>query len=204
MLPESITKVTDHLMKFPSMGRRSSQKIALQLLEQGDMEFKELLQDLVSMKQQVSFCGACGFFSENNHECQICADRLRLEHMICVVEKPTEVVAMEKSLVYRGKYHVLGRLISPLDNIFAQNTAIPSLIERLQEIDKHKIELVLFLQPSFNAEATTAYIREKIKELGMEEKVNITKMAQGLPSYYNIDTLDQETLARAMEGRVRV
>jgi len=202
MLPESITKVTDHLMKFPSMGRRSSQKIALQLLDQSDLEFQELLQDLVKMKQEVSFCGICGFFSQNNLSCSICSDRLRLNHQICVVEKPTEVIAMEKSLIYRGRYHVLGRLISPLDHIFAQNTNIPSLIDRIKSLDR--VELVLFLQPSFNAEATTAYIREKILELDLGDKVNISKMAQGLPSFYNIDTLDIETLAKAMEGRIKV
>jgi recombination protein RecR len=204
MLPESITKVTDHLMKFPSMGRRSSQKIALQLLDQSDLQFQELLQDLVKMKQEVTFCPICGFFSQNNLSCQICSDKLRLNHQICVVEKPTEVIAMEKSLIYRGRYHVLGRLISPLDNVFAQNTNIPSLIDRLKNSESDKIELVLFLQPSFNAEATTAYIREKISELELGEKVNITKLAQGLPSFYNIDTLDHETLAKAMEGRIKV
>ncbi len=202
MLPETITKVTDHLMKFPSMGRRSSQKIALQLLDQSNLEFQELLQDLVKMKKEVTFCSICGFFSQNNLPCSICSDRLRLNHQICVVEKPTEVIVMEKSLIYRGRYQVLSRLISPLDHIFAQNTNIPNLIDRLKTLDK--VELVLFLQPSFNAEATTAYIREKIAEQGMGDKVNISKMAQGLPSFYNIDTLDIETLAKAMEGRIKV
>jgi len=204
MLPDSITKVTDHLMKFPSMGRRSSQKIALQLLEQGEGEFQELLQDLVKMKQEVTFCSVCGFFSKNSQLCEICGDHYRRDTLLCVVEKPTEVIAMEKSLVFRGKYQVLGRLISPLNNVFAHNTGIPSLIERLIENADQKTELVLFLQPSFDADATTAYIREKIKELGLEDKVNISKMAQGLPSYYNIDTLDQDTLAKAMEGRIKV
>ncbi|GAB4149174.1 MAG: recombination mediator RecR [Patescibacteria group bacterium] len=215
MLPESITKVTEKLMQFPALGRRSSQKIALQILEQNETEFKQFVDDLEEMKRSVTFCPTCHFFSEKNLECNVCQDRTRKDWQLCVVEKATEAIVMEKSMVFRGRYHVLGKLISPLDNVFAQNTNIPSLMERLQKMVEVKkaaalddsskfqqIELILFLQPSFNAEATTAYIREKIKELDLENYVRLSKMAQGLPSFYNVDTLDQETLAKSIEGRV--
>jgi recombination protein RecR len=217
MLPESITSVTDILMRFPAVGRRSSQRIALQILEQSDTEFDHLIEQLQKMKQSVTFCPTCSFFSQNNLECDICRDHSRSVLQICILEKGTDVIALEKSLSYHGRYQVLSRLISPLDNIFADNTNLPQLFTRIENIvDKIRqgqvtsrsplpyLELIFFLQPSFNAEATLAYVREKIQDKGWSEFVRLSKLAQGLPSFYNVDTLDQETLSKSIEGRIAI
>lgn len=110
---------------------------------------------------------------------------------------------MEKSQIYRGYYHVLDALISPLDNIFAENTRIGELFEhRLHTLSAQgEVELILFFKAGFAGEATMAYIKELLKERGLDRKIKISRLAQGLPMYYNPDTLDQATMARALEDR---
>lgn len=218
MLPPALEKLTENFKKFPGVGFRSSQKLALDVLSMKQEDFNEFLHSISTVKDLVKFCDTCGFFAENKL-CEICSNNRRNDLQICLVEKPTDVISLERSEIYKGKYHVLQSLISPLDNIFPENTNIPDLLNRripelLNKLDPNqgvapqskdfkadKIELILFFKAGFSAEATTAYLKEAINQNGWSGRVEITRLAQGLPLYYNTDTLDQATMVRALEDR---
>lgn len=215
MLPPALEKLTENFKKFPGVGFRSSQKLALDVLQMKDEDFEEFLNSINNVKKMVKFCNDCGFFAEDKL-CQICSNERRNDFQICLVEKPTDVISLERSEIYKGKYHVLQNLISPLDNIFPENTHLPDLLnqripEILKEITKNtekenqianfKLELILFFKAGFSAEATTAYLKEALTKNGWDKIVQITRLAQGLPLYYNTDTLDQATMVRALEDR---
>lgn len=202
MLPESISNLAQTIRNIPGLGVKSSQKMAIDLLQMNQENFQNLVEAMTKTRQKIGFCKRCGFFAEGNL-CNICSNANRNTHQICIVEKPTDVLSLEKSEIYHGTYSVLNKLISPLDNIFAENTRINNLIETLSEttLDGKEIELILFLRPSFAAEATVAYIKETIRNRGLYQNIKITKMAQGLPLYYNPDTLDSGTMIRALEDR---
>ncbi len=202
MLPQSISDLSQTIRTIPGLGAKSSQKMAIDLLQMSQENFQNLINTMTQARQKVGFCKRCGFFAEGNL-CQICSNTSRNLHQICIVEKPTDVLSLEKSEIYYGVYHVLNKLISPLDNIFAENTTIANLVETLIQTtqDSKEIELILFLRPSFATEATTAYIKETLKNQNLDKLVKITRMAQGLPLYYNPDTLDSGTMIRALEDR---
>jgi recombination protein RecR len=203
MLPKAMQDLADKLKYFPGVGTRSSQKLALDLIHLTPEKYDELIVAFNQARTDVGFCDQCGFFAQKSKLCEICSDQTRNRAQICLVEKPTDVISMEKGQIYRGYYHVLNALISPLDNIFAENTRIGELFEhRLGALTKSgDVEVILFFKAGFAGEATTAYIKELIKDRGLTEKIKISRLAQGLPMYYNPDTLDQATMARALEDR---
>lgn len=211
MLPQPIQNVADKLRLFPGVGSRSSQKLALDMLQLTDEQYEEFIGALKELRRSTGLCMECGFFAENkpNHQtlCSICNDPSRNKSQICIVEKPTDVLTVEKSSVYRGLYHVSRHLISPLDKIFVEETTLTDLIDRrLQQMSDQKkhVELILFFKAGFSGEATTAYLKEAISQKGLSEFVSITRLAQGLPLYFNPDTLDQATMAKALEDRREV
>ncbi len=202
-LPPSIEELSQILQSFPGVGKRSAQKLTLDILDLSDDDFNDLMRKLDKTKQQVKFCQDCGFFSEDN-KCEICKDKHRKVNRICLVEKATDVLTIEKSEIYRGLYHVLQNLISPLDNIFAEDTTINKLIEKIEKninTEETQIEIILFLKPGFAAEATIAYIKEILESKKWSENIKLTKPAQGLPLHYNPETLDQATVIKALEDR---
>lgn len=210
MLPLPILNLAEKFRLFPGLGVRSSQKLSLDVLQLTKDEFDDFVKSLLDTRDSVKFCSNCGFFAEqiqsDNDQilCEVCKHNKRNPAQLCLVEKATDVLTLERSQIYFGKYHVLRKLISPLDNIFPEDTTINDLIERripkLLETEE-QIELILFFKAGFEAEATTAYIQESIKSHNLDTKVQITKLAQGLPLYYNPDTLDQATMAKALEDR---
>jgi recombination protein RecR len=207
MLPPSLEELSEKLRMFPGIGKRSSQKLALDVLQLSESQFNELTESLTGVRQKIHFCQNCGFFAQADL-CEICRNGKRHEWQICLVEQPTDVLTIEKSHSYFGQYHVLRKLISPLDNVFPEDTTLGDLFNRrLANLIKTKpdnpVELILFFKSGFAAEATSAYIREKISELGWTG-IKVTKLAQGLPLYYNPDTLDQATMAKALEDRREV
>lgn len=208
MLPKSLDDLASKLQYFPGVGVRSSQKLALDLLELPVEKYDELIQSISTVRDNISFCQECGFFADSSSDhglCDICSTKTRKGYQLCLVEKPTDVLAIEKGQVFKGRYHVLGNLISPLDNIFAEHTTLGDLFDRrLPDIlkqHKKEVELILFFKPGFSGEATTAYIKDILAGQGLTETVKITRLAQGLPMYYNPDTLDQATMVRALEDR---
>lgn len=212
MLPDVLEEVVTKLKEFPGLGTRSSRKLALDLLELEDEKYDQLVSAMQHMREHIDFCSQCGFFAQKSSQnessdtllCSICQDSKRLTNQICVVEKPTDILLIEKSENYRGTYFVLGGLISPLDNVFPENTKINSLFDKripqLAASGVNEIELILFFRPGFNAEATTAYIKEKMRITG-QVTLKLSKLAQGLPLYYNPDTLDQATMSLALSDR---
>lgn len=212
MLPKTIEQTIDNILKLPGVGKKSGQKLALDLLLAKDNDFSDLIDSIILMKKSVNFCPTCGFFCEKtendpNQLCEICLKACsgdRDSNKICLVLIPTDVLNLEKTQIYNGLYHVLGKLISPLDNVFVQDTALPELINgRIPELIKNQnpIELIIFLKPSFSTDATIAYIRGEIIRNNWENIVTITQLAQGLPLYYNSDNLDQATMIKALEDR---
>jgi recombination protein RecR len=210
MLPLPILNLAEKFRMFPGLGVRSSQKLSLDVLQLTKDEFDGFVKALIETRESVKFCSNCGFFAEqidsNSDQilCEVCKNRKRNPAQLCLLEKATDVLTLERSQIYFGKYHVLQKLISPLENIFPEDTTINDLIERripklLQT--EEQVELILFFKAGFEAEATTAYIQESIKSKKFGNKVQITKLAQGLPLYYNPDTLDQATMAKALEDR---
>lgn len=203
MLPLIIKEVSDSISKFPGVGKKSSLKLALDILNLVDEDYQGLIQNIEKMRKNVNFCTECGFFAEDLC-CEICKNQHRHKNQICIVEKPTDIITMEKSNIYTGKYHVLKNLISPLDNIFADDTTVHELVDRVEKIDQKEIELILFLRAGFSTDATVAYLRELLNSKGLIQKVKITRLAQGLPLYYNPETLDQATMVKALEDRTKI
>lgn len=202
MLPKLIQDLSEKLRLFPGIGRRSSQKLALDVLDLSKDDFEDLVKLLSETREKVHFCKNCGFFAEEE-ECTICLSKSRKKNQVCIVEKATDIISVEKSNAYNGTYHVLNKLISPLDNVFAEDTTIAKLIDKVEKLtkeSKENVEIVLFLKAGFASEATTAYIKEMIAKKNYKN-IEITRLAQGLPLYYNPDTLDQATMAKALEDR---
>ncbi len=208
MLPPTLLELSTNLKKIPGIGQKSSQKLALDLLQLPIEEYQSFIISLEDARTKINFCKVCGFFCEG-HLCVFCSSKVRDHSQICLVEKTTDLIPLEKSEIYRGVYHVLGKLISPLDNIFPEHTNVNKLIERIEEIleqgslngKSKSIEIVLFLKPSFASDTTVAYIRETLENKGLLNQIKITRLATGLPLYYNTDTIDQATMVRAFEDR---
>ena len=207
MLPPIISQLQEKFMSFGGIGSRSAQKLAIEVLEMPVPIYKDFVSTMQLVKQTVCFCDNCGFFAERNSDvnfCEICKDQDRNQLQICLVEKPTDVMVIEKSQIYKGTYHILGKLISPLDNIFIEHTNLPKLLATripnlLSQNPNLEIELIIFLKNNFAGDTTFAYLRESADE--WQGRVKITQLAQGLPSFYNPDTLDQATMAKALENR---
>jgi recombination protein RecR len=207
MLPTTIIETINTFQKLPGIGKRGAQKLALDILESNEELYNQLILNIDQMRTKVKFCSNCGFFSTENL-CNICTNTLRDPSKICVVEKTTDVLNIEKTGIYNGVYHVLNHLISPIDNIFAQQTTINELISRripsgfAHLKQGQKLELIIFFKSGFACDATTAYLRDSLAESGLNmENISMTKLAEGLPLYYNPDNLDQATLVKALEDR---
>jgi recombination protein RecR len=199
LLPLAIEDLTTSLRHMPGVGKRSAQKLALDVLQMEPEHFEKLTEAMETMRKTVRLCRVSGVFSEQEVSSML-SDPRRNQHQICLVEKPTDVLSLEKSEVYHGTYHVLQNLISPLDNVFVDQTTIPALCARLEALTG-EVELILFLRSSFAADATVSYIREYLTQKQLSRRVNITRLAQGLPLFFNADYLDQATMVRALEDR---
>ncbi|MEM1312810.1 MAG: recombination mediator RecR [Patescibacteria group bacterium] len=209
MLPKPIEDLAEKFRLLPGIGYRGSLKMALDLLQMEADKFGEFQSALTSVRSEVKICSNCGFFASDSaiNLCEICKSKSRKANQICLVEKPTDVITIEKSQVYKGYYHVLNNLISPLDNIFAEDTTIGDLLDRrIKDVLSRcgELELIVFFKPGFAGEATIAYIKEILTRKNQLNIVKISRLAQGLPMYYNPDTLDQATMAKALEDRKEV
>lgn len=199
LLPPAIDQLTDRLRHIPGVGKRSAQKLALDILQIDAEDFDELTNAMKTMRDTVQLCKISGVFSETEVSPML-SDARRNQYQICLVEKPTDVLSLEKSEVYHGTYQVLHNLISPLDNIFVDQTNLPALFSRLEALSG-EVELILFLRSSFAADATVAYVREYITQKNWQDRITISRLAQGLPLFFNADYLDQATMIRALEDR---
>lgn len=189
-----IANLIDQFSKLPGIGRKSAQRLAFYVLEMDSEEAAKLSSAILEAKERIGFCQVCGNLTDKP-VCNICSNTGRDKSLICVVEGPRDIVAMEKSREYKGLYHVLHGTISPMENIGPQDIKIKELLNRLGD-DTVK-EVVIATNPTVEGEATALYISRLIKLLG----VKVTRIAHGIPVGGDLEYFDEITISRAMENR---
>jgi recombination protein RecR len=189
-----VQDLIDELGRLPGVGPKSAQRIAFYLLAADPTDVRRLVAALTEVKEKVRFCSICGNVAEQE-QCKICRDPRRDVAVICVVEEPKDVVAIEKTREFRGRYHVLGGAISPIEGIGPEDLRIRELMQRLANGDV--TELILATDPNLEGEATATYLARLVKPMDLR----VTRLASGLPVGGDLEYADEVTLGRAFEGR---
>ncbi len=192
VLPESVTNLIEEFAKLPSIGPKSAERLVFYLLKYDGN--KELGKAAIDLKEGLVRCSTCQNFSTET-TCKLCANPNRNSQLICVVAQPLDIVAIEKTGLYRGKYHVLHGVISPIDGIGPEDIEIESLLARV-ESEKPE-EIILATNPNLEGETTALYILRKLQD----SPVKVTKLAHGLPMGSDVEYADQMTLGRALDNR---
>lgn len=188
-----MARLIEHLQHLPGIGPKSAQRLALHILKRPEVEVKALAQALLDAKQQVGHCSIC-FHLSAEPVCEICRAANRDADLLCVVADSRDVIALEKTREYRGKYHVLGGLISPMDGIGPDQLNLQPLLKRASQPTVK--EVILAITPSIEGETTTLYIGRLLQPF-----TRVTRIAFGLPMGGELEYADEVTLARALEGR---
>jgi recombination protein RecR len=194
MLPESISSLIAALNKLPGVGPRSAERIALHLVQSESAAVKQLADAMLQAREKIRFCAICGALTEKS-PCLICADPRRDASLVCVVERAVDILSIEKAGSYRGKFHVLGGRISPLDGVEPEDLRIAELERRLAHEPVR--EIVIALATDVEGDATSAYLAKRLARPGLK----ITRIAYGLPAGSGLEYADELTLSRALEGR---
>jgi recombination protein RecR len=194
MYEGAIQDLIDALGRLPGIGPKSAQRIAFHILASESETAAALVDAIRTVKERVKFCTVCGNVSEEA-ECRICRDPRRENTSICVVEESKDVIAIERTREFRGKYHVLGGAISPIDGVGPDQLRIRELMARL--VDSEVTEIILATDPNLEGEATATYLARMIKPLGLK----VSRLASGLPVGGDLEYADEVTLGRAFEGR---
>ncbi len=195
--PKSIATLIEQFQKFPSVGPKSAQRMAFHLLKMPVSEVEKFAKAVVESKQSTVACEICYNLSSTS-PCEICSSTTRDKSTICVVAETKDLIAIEKTNEYKGLYHVLQGLISPIDGIGAEDIRIKELLSRLT--DENVKELILALSPSVEGEATSLYLTKLVKPFG----ITVSRIAFGLPVGTDLEFADEITLAKALEGRREV
>ena len=193
MYTRPLARLIEHLQHLPGVGPKTAQRLALHILKRPDDEIASLAQALLDAKKQVGTCSSCGHLSAEP-VCEICSSPKRDSTTVCVVGDSRDLIALEKTREYKGKYHVLGGLISPIDGIGPEQLNITSLVRRVSSQDIR--EVIMAIAPSVEGETTTLYIAHLLKPF-----TKVTRIAFGLPMGGDLEYADEVTLARALEGR---
>jgi recombination protein RecR len=191
---ESISRLIDELTKLPGIGEKTAQRLTFFLLKASESDVKELAQALIDVKEHVRYCSVCGNITEQD-PCAICRDSRRNRQIICVVEEPNDLYAIERTREFSGLYHVLMGTLSPLGGIGPEDIRIQELLVRLQHEPCQ--EVIIATNPNVEGEATAMYLAKLLKPLG----VKITRIAHGIPVGGDLEYADEITMARALEGR---
>lgn len=186
--------LVDELGRLPGIGPKSAQRIAFYLLATDPADVRRLVNALTEVKDKIRFCAICGNVAQEE-QCRICRDPRRDPAVICVVEEPKDVVAIERTREFRGRYHVLGGAISPIEGVGPDDLRIRELLPRLA--DGQVTEVILATDPNLEGEATATYLARLLKPMGLR----ITRLASGLPVGGDLEYADEVTLGRAFEGR---
>ncbi len=192
--PEPISKLIDSFMKLPGIGPKTAARLAFFVLDMKEDTVLDFAKALVNAKRNLMYCSVCGHITDKD-PCYICDDNYRDKSIICVVQEPKDVIAMEKMREFNGLYHVLHGSISPMDGIGPEDINIPSLLKRLQ--DETVKEVILATNPNIEGEATAMYISRLLKPTG----IKVTRIAHGLPVGGDLEYADEVTLSKAIEGR---
>jgi recombination protein RecR len=192
--PEPVARLIDALQRLPGIGPKTAQRLTFFLLKRPLEEVRELADALVAVKERIVYCQTC-FNVTDQDPCRICADPSRDGRMVCIVEEPNDLLAMERTGEYRGRYHVLLGALSPLDGIGPEDLKIRELLARLDA--GGTTEVILATNPNGEGEATALYLAKLLRPLG----ARITRIARGLPVGGDLEYADQVTLSKALEGR---
>ncbi len=193
--PEPVNALVGELKRLPGIGPRSAERIAVWLLQSPKANPAPLAETLLAAKEQVRPCPVCGFFA-TAAGCEVCEDPARDDRILCVVEQATDVLPLERSGAFRGRYHCLGGKLSPLDRVSPEDLRIPQLIRRIEAAEE-EIEVILALGSDVEGEATANYLAELLRG----RNCKLTRIAQGLPAGGGLEHADELTLLRAMQGR---
>lgn len=191
--PEPVKALIGELKRLPGVGPRSAERMAVWLLQNKKAEPAALAGALVKAKEEIVRCPVCGFFA-TRESCGICDDPRRDDRLLCVVEQATDVLPLERSGAFNGRYHCLGGKLSPLDRVSPEDLEIPSLLKRIGE---EEIEVILALGSDVEGEATANYLADLLRG----KKCRISRIAQGLPAGGGLEHADELTLMRALQGR---
>lgn len=201
-LPESIQRVIDEFSRLPGIGPKSAQRLAIHLLHSPEMRIDSLANAVSNVKKGLSFCTEC-FNIASAEKCRICEDGTRTRTQLCVVEDILDVIALEKTSQYKGVYHVLHGVLSPVDGIGPDQLKIDDLKSRIEAlfvsgIVPSEIEVIIATNPSLEGETTAMYLTKLLRPLA----IKITRIARGLPAGGDLDYADEITLTRALQGRM--
>lgn len=191
---EALQQLVEEFAALPGIGRKTALRLALHILKQPREDVVKMARALVNVKDKISWCSVCSNITETD-PCVICSSPKRDPRIICVVEEPSDVLALEKTNDFKGLYHVLGGALSPLDGIGPEELKVGELLKRLPG---EVTEVILALNPNVEGEATTMYLTRLLKPLG----VQVSRLARGLPVGGNLEFTDEATLSRALEGRI--
>ncbi len=194
MYEGAVQDLIDELGRLPGVGPKSAQRIAFHLLQTDADDVRRLVTALTEVKDKVRFCTTCGNVSEGE-QCRVCSDPRRDVSVICVVEEPKDVVAVERTREFRGRYHVLGGAISPIEGIGPDDLRMRELLTRLA--DGVVTEVIIATDPNLEGEATATYLARLLRPMGLR----VTRLASGLPVGGDLEYADEITLGRAFEGR---
>jgi recombination protein RecR len=197
VLPKSIQSLINEFSKLPGIGPKSASRLTFYLLKSPHVDLQSFSTAIANLQKDIIYCGTCFNMAETD-PCKICADTKRNQNLICVVEDPLDVVAMDQIADFNGVYHVLGGVISPLDGVGPENLKIKELLSRLEKL--HEAEIVLTTNPSLEGEATAMYIAKQLKQPQFSH-IKVTRIARGLPTGADLEYTDEYTLSKAMEGR---
>jgi len=193
--PEPVRTLIGELKRLPGVGPRSAERIAVWLIQNPRADSSALAKSLVEAEEKIHPCPVCGFFATQTG-CELCDDHRRDDQVLCVVEQATDVLPLERSGVFSGRYHCLGGKLSPLDRVSPEDLNIPTLLQRI-EAGEEEIEVILALGSDVEGEATANYLADMLRG----KKCRITRIAQGLPAGGGLEHADELTLMRAMQGR---
>ena len=194
IFPESLNNLIEEFQKLPTIGRKSAERLAMNIVERDEADIKDFSKVLMEVKEKIHRCDICGNLTEADI-CDICKDITREEDFICIVEDVKDLIAIEKSGAFHGKYHVLGGLISPSDGIGPDELNIDKLLNRIES--EGIKEIILAISSTIEGETTALFLTSLLNE----KNVRVTKIAQGIPVGSNLEYFDQLTLERAIEDR---
>ncbi len=193
MYAPSVDNLIVQLARLPGVGRRTAQRLAFHILKASETDALALADAIREVKERIGFCTECGNLTEEPL-CQICADARRDRTLICVVEDPSDLVALERTHEYRGLYHVLGGALSPIDGVDPEHLRIAELVARVER--GGVVEVLLATNPTMTGEATAAYLADRLRG-----RTRVTRLASGLPVGGDLEYADEVTLGRALAGR---
>ncbi|NMB55187.1 MAG: recombination protein RecR [Leptolinea sp.] len=196
ILPAPVTNLSTALERLPGIGPKTASRLTFFLLRAPDEVSRQLAEALSALKSSTAFCKICFNITSSSQEiCDICANSKRSNGSICVVEEPLDVIAIESTAAFNGRYHVLHGVLSPIEGIGPEHLRIKELLERLRT--EPVTEIILATNPSMEGDATALYLKQQLGQLG----IRITRLARGLPAGGDLEYADQSTLLRALAGR---